>query len=210
MKPPPMYHEGMRHFQDRFGTRKLADRLEDVRHDTVIDEYHKKLIERSSFFFLATTDADGWPDCSYKGGEPGFVRVVDESTLVFPSYDGNGMFRTLGNRRVNPKVGMLFIDLERPKRLRVNGTASISDEGSLLAQFVGAQLVVEVTVAHAFPNCPRYIHQWTLAETSQFVPKSDVPPAVPKWKVATDIIDALPDDDPARRGGPSPEKSSTD
>ena len=109
MKPPPTYHDGMRHFQDRFGTRALADRLDGVCHHTVIDAYHKKLIERSAFFFLATTDAEGWPDCSYKGGARGVVRVVDESTLVLPSYDGNGMFRSLGNIRVNPKVVMLFI-----------------------------------------------------------------------------------------------------
>ncbi len=199
MTKKPMYHEGMRHFQDHFRTRKLADRLEQVRHDTVIDDYQKKLIERSAYFFLATTDIDGWPDCSYKGGEPGFVRVVDESTLAFPSYDGNGMFRSLGNIRVNPKVGMLFIDFERPKRLRVNGSATISDSAPLLEEFVGAQLLVTVQVAHVFPNCPRYIHRWQLVEQSEFVPHPDRAPPVPEWKIQPDIIDALPEDDPARK-----------
>ena len=198
MKSPPMYHQGMRRFQDRFGTRNLADRLEEVRHDTIIDDYQKKLIERSAFFFLATTDVEGWPDCSYKGGEPGFVQVVDESTVVFPSYDGNGMFRSLGNIHVNPKVGMLFIDFERPKRLRVNGTASVSDDDPRLGEFEGAQLLVRVQVAHVFPNCPRYIHRWQLVEQSEYVPQPDQAPPVPEWKVQPDIIDALPEDDPAR------------
>ena len=95
MSQPPMYHGGVRYFQDHFGTRELADRLEQVRHDTIFDDYQKSLIERSAFFFLATTDAEGWPDCSYKGDLPGFVRVVDDKTLAFPSYNGNGMFRRL-------------------------------------------------------------------------------------------------------------------
>lgn len=199
MTQPPMYHDGMRYFQERFGTRKLADRLEQVRHGTVIDHYSRKFIERSAFFFLATTDGDGWPDCSYKGGAPGFVRVIDERTLVFPSYDGNGMFRSLGNIRVNPKVGMLFVDLERPKRLRVNGRASINDDDQLLGEYTGAQLIVRVKVAHAFPNCPRYIHRWQLVEMSKFTPEPEKEPPVPDWKVEADIVDALPEDDPARR-----------
>lgn len=199
MKQPPMYHEGMRHFQDRFGTRKLADRLEQVRHDTAFDDDQKKFIEGSAFFFLATTDAEGWPDCSYKGGLPGFVRVVDEKTLAFPSYDGNGMFRSLGNIRVNPKVGLLFIDLEKPRRLRVTGTAGIHEDDPLMAAFTGAQLIVRVRAAHVFPNCPRYIHRWRLVEHSEYAPKPDREPPVPNWKIAPDIIDALPEDDPARR-----------
>jgi len=94
---------------------------------------------------------------------------------------------------------MLFIDVERPKRLRVNGTASISEEDELMDVFTGAQLVVRVTVAHAFPNCPRYIHQWKLVELSKYTPQPDQDPPVPEWKVAPDIVDALPEDDPARR-----------
>ena len=197
MSEPPMYHEGMRHFQDRYETRKLADRLEQVRHYTEFDENHRKIIERSVFFFLATTDAEGWPDCSYKGGLPGFVRVV-ENTLVFPSYDGNGMFRSLGNIRVNSKVGLLFIDLERPKRLRVNGTASIHEEDPLMGEFPGAQLLIRVHALHIFPNCPRYIHRWSIVEHSEYVPQLGHQPPIPQWKVQPDIIDSLPSDDPAR------------
>jgi uncharacterized protein len=202
MQTPPMYHDGMRHFQDQFGTRELADRLEQVTHGESIEPPQKKLIERSAFFFLATTDAEGWPDCSYKGGEPGFVRVVDEQTLVFPSYDGNGMYRSLGNIHANPKVGLLFIDLERPKRLRVNGVATVLADSPLMGEFVGAELLVSVTVAHVFPNCPRYIHQWQLLESSAYVPVADHPALVPDWKYREDIFDALPADDPARKRDP--------
>ena len=147
---------------------------------------------------LATTDADGWPDCSYKGGLPGFVRVVDDHTLAFPSHDGNGMFRSLGNLRVNPRVGMLFIDLERPRRLRVNGTAQIHEEDALMEKFPGAQLMVRVHAQHVFPNCPRYIHRFELAEHSVYTPQPDYVPPVPEWKIQPDIKDALPPGDPAR------------
>lgn len=198
MAETPMYHDGMRYYQDRFDTRRLADRLEQVRHHSTFKENYRKIIERSAFFFLATTDAEGWPDCSYKGGLPGFVRVVDDHTLAFPSYDGNGMFRSLGNIRVNPKVGMLFIDFEHPKRLRVNGTASVHEEDALIEEFPGAQLMVRVRAAHVFPNCPRYIHTMELAAHSKYAPQPDYVPPVPEWKVQPDIRDALPPGDPAR------------
>jgi predicted pyridoxine 5'-phosphate oxidase superfamily flavin-nucleotide-binding protein len=119
-----MYHDGSRELQDRFGSRQLADRLaERLTHDTFSAE-DRDFIQSRPLFFLATADAEGRPDCSYKGGDPGFVRVIDPSTLAFPSYDGNGMFKSLGNLLTNPHVGMLFIDFESPRRLRVRPSAA--------------------------------------------------------------------------------------
>ena len=159
-----MYHEGSRQLQDRFQARRLADRMvERIVHDTFTDE-DRAFIDSRPLFFLATADADGRPDCSYKGGVPGFVRVVDPSTLVFPSYDGNGMFKSLGNVLVNPHVGLLFIDFESPKRLRVNGRASVSADDPLRGEFEGAQLIVRVRPEAIFPNCPRYIHKMQIVE----------------------------------------------
>jgi predicted pyridoxine 5'-phosphate oxidase superfamily flavin-nucleotide-binding protein len=155
MMNEPMYHDGSRQLQDRFATRRLADRLvEVVAHDTFTDA-DRGFIGSRPLFFLATADADGRPDCSYKGGLPGFVRVVDPRTLAFPSYDGNGMFKSLGNILLNPHVGLLFIDFESPKRLRVNGRATMHDDDPLLAECVGAQLIVRVEAHAIFPNCPR-------------------------------------------------------
>src|SRR5215203_545501 len=114
-----LYHEGNRRLQDAFDTRRLADRLEEVKVRDFIDEVDRAFIEGLDMFFLATADADGRPSCSYKGGDPGFVRVLDERTVAFPSYDGNGMFLTLGNALVNPAVGLLFICFERRRRLRL-------------------------------------------------------------------------------------------
>ena len=187
-----LYHRGSRELQDRFDSRRIADRLEQVTlHDTFTDQ-DRALIERSSMFFLATADADGWPDCSYKGGQPGFVRVVEDRTVAFPSYDGNGMFRSLGNVLVNPKVGLLFIDFEHPHRLRVNGTASIDPHDVLQDSFDGAQLVVRVRAERIFPNCPRYIHQMQQIEESVYVPRPGHVPPVPDWKQTDLFRDFLP------------------
>jgi len=186
------YHEGMRELQDRYDTRRLADRLDERLGRSAFTNEDRAFIESRSMFFFASADGQGRPDCSYKGGDPGFVRVTSDNELAFPSYDGNGMFRSLGNVLVNPAVGLLFIDFETPKRLRVNGDATISDDDALLAEFVGAQLVVRVRALRIFPNCPRYIHRTGSAELSPYVPRVDYTPPVPKWKCMEMFADVLP------------------
>jgi predicted pyridoxine 5'-phosphate oxidase superfamily flavin-nucleotide-binding protein len=196
-----LYHDGSRELQDRFDTRRLADRLEQVKvHDTITAE-DRAFIERMDMFFFATADADGRPQCSYKGGDPGFVAVLDEHTLAFPNYDGNGMYLSVGNLRVNPHVGLLFVDFcgRPPRRLRLNGAASVEPDDPLLARFPGAQFVVRVRAVEVFPNCPRYIHRMELVERSQFVPRPAEETPVPEWKRTDWARDALPADDPARR-----------
>jgi predicted pyridoxine 5'-phosphate oxidase superfamily flavin-nucleotide-binding protein len=195
-----LYHDGSRELQDRFDTRRLADRLEQVKvHDTITAE-DRAFIERMDMFFLATADADGRPQCSYKGGDPGFVAVLDEHTLAFPNYDGNGMYLSVGNLRVNPHVGLLFVDFcgRPPRRLRLNGAASVEPDDPLLARFPGAQFVVRVRAVEVFPNCPRYIHRMELVERSRFVPRPAEETPVPEWKRTDWARDALPADDPAR------------
>ena len=190
MKQIPMYHDGSRCLQDRFGSRQLAERLVDVLARVEFTDSDRAFIESRPLFFLATADAEGRPDCSYKGGPPGFVRVVDPQTLAFPSYDGNGMFKSLGNVLANPSVGLLFIDFEKPNRLRVNGRASIHDDDPLLAEFVGAQLMVRVRAEAIFPNCPRYIPTMQLSEPSPFTPMPGCDLIEPAWKG----FDAFKDD----------------
>ena len=165
-----LYHDGSRYLQDRFATRKLADRIEEVVAHTAFTDDDRAFIESRPLFFLATADGEGRPDCSYKGGRPGFVRVLDAQTVAFPSYDGNGMFKSLGNVMVNPHVGLLFIDFESPRRMRVSGRASVREDDPLLAEFVGAQLIVRVHADAIFPNCPRYIHRMQMVEESPYAP----------------------------------------
>ena len=199
MNEIPMYHEGSRRLQDEFATRKLADRLVEVLVRDAFSDDDLAFIESRQLFFLATADLQGRPDCSYKGGLPGFVRVIDPHTLAFPSYDGNGMFKSLGNLLVNPQAGLLFIDFESPKRLRVNGHASVHQDDPLLPGFVGAQLIVRVRADAIFPNCPRYIHTMRMLESSAYVPRERHTPPVPKWKQFAEFRDVLPPGDPAAK-----------
>ncbi|MGE3270690.1 MAG: pyridoxamine 5'-phosphate oxidase family protein [Chloroflexota bacterium] len=204
-----MYHQGSRELQDRFDSRRLADQLAawSAERSVRIQDDDRAFIEARDMFFLATADAEGRPNCSYKGGDPGFVRVVGEQTIAFPSYDGNGMYVSAGNTLVNPHVGMLFLDLEAGQRLRLNGEASIDPADPLLAEYPGAELVVRVRVREIFPNCPRYIHKYRLVERSEYVPHADVAPPVPDWKRSDWAHDLLPAHDPARTAPAPPEKA---
>jgi predicted pyridoxine 5'-phosphate oxidase superfamily flavin-nucleotide-binding protein len=187
-----LYHEGNRAFQDEFGSRRLSDRLEERSRSQFTDD-DKSFIESCIYLFIATADASGHPDCSFKGGAPGFVRITGPSELAFPDYDGNGMFKSLGNLAVNAHVGLLFIAMHgTPKRLRVNGSARIDRNDPLLAETVGAQLIVRVHASVIFPNCPRYIPSLTLAEPSIYVPHTGVAPVEPAWKGYDAFKDIVP------------------
>ena len=138
-----MYHQGQRELQDWAGSRALADRLDETLRRERFNDADKAFVEALPFFFLATADAQGRPDCSFKGGPPGFVRVAAPDLLIFPDYDGNGMFKSLGNILANPQVGLLFIAMgETPRRLRVNGTAQVVRDDPAMAQIPGAQLLL--------------------------------------------------------------------
>jgi uncharacterized protein len=193
-----LYHEGSRRLQDRFDTRRLADRIDERLVRDTIDDDDRAFIEARDMFFLATADEEGRPQCSYKGGAPGFVRVLDERTIAFPIYDGNGMYLSVGNTLVNPQVGLLFVDFEGRKRMRLNGIASIDDADPLLAEYPETQLVVRVRATEVFPNCPRYIHEYRLVQRSRFVPDEACETPVPRWKRETWSRSALPEGDPAR------------
>ncbi len=187
-----LYGESHRKLQREFDTERLADRIEERLFHEAITPDDKAFIERLDMFFLATADAEGRPNCSYKGGDPGFVRVLDPQTLAFPNYDGNGMYLSMGNTLANPEVGLLFIDFEKQKRMRLNGTARIEPASSAEPAYPEAQFVVKVNVRQVFPNCPRYIHKMQLVERSQFVPHAAVATPVPGWKNAEWAADVLP------------------
>jgi len=188
-----MFHDGNRRLQDQFDSRRISDRLEEKLTRREFTEQDRAFIEGSMFFFLATADADGKPDCSFKGGTPGFVRLIGSDELAFPDYDGNGMFKSLGNIRINAKVGLLFIAMgEKPKRLRVNGVAELSFDDPRLADFPGGQLLVRITPTHIFPNCPRYIPHTELVTPSAYVPQASATPIEPAWKGFSEFKDVVP------------------
>jgi predicted pyridoxine 5'-phosphate oxidase superfamily flavin-nucleotide-binding protein len=184
-----LYGDIHRAIQMAFDTRALADRIEAIAVKPEIDEAAKAFIESRDMFFLSTIDHNGRPTVSYKGGAPGFVRALDAKTLIFPSYDGNGMYLSMGNISGNPEVGLLFIDFEKPFRLRAQGRAELIVSGAKLEEFKDAEMAVKVTIHEAWMNCPRYIHRFERRERSRYVP--DVEQATPfcEWK----RIDALQD-----------------
>jgi predicted pyridoxine 5'-phosphate oxidase superfamily flavin-nucleotide-binding protein len=192
-----MFHDGSRALQDRFDTRRVADRIDELLVKDTISESDREFIDRADMFFLATADELGHPNCSYKGGDPGFVHVLDEQTIAFPNYDGNGMYLSMGNITLNPNVGLLFIDFEKGHRLRLNGTAVIDSSEDILAGWPEAQFVIRVRTTEVFPNCPRYIHRYELVRRSSFVPRRDHKTPVPSWKRSDWAVDSLPAGDAA-------------
>ncbi|MEQ9640765.1 MAG: pyridoxamine 5'-phosphate oxidase family protein [Alphaproteobacteria bacterium] len=190
-----LYGDEHRAFQDRFGSRKLADRLEQTILRDHVNGRDAAWIESRDFFFLSTVDHQGRPTVSHKGGGVGLVKVVDEHTLAFPSYDGNGMYFSMGNIAGTPAVGMLFIDFESPHRLRVQGEATIDLDDPLLANWPGADLVARVKVTELFVNCPRYIHRYRRVAASKYVPDAAGEAPAPAWKRVDGLQDALRDRD---------------
>jgi predicted pyridoxine 5'-phosphate oxidase superfamily flavin-nucleotide-binding protein len=192
-----MYHQGQRELQDRFASRPLADRLDEKLRRERFNDADRAFVAGCPFFFLATADAEGRPDCSFKGGQPGFASILSPDLLVFPDYDGNGMFRSLGNIQVNPQVGLLFMRVgDKPGRLRVNGRAEIDFAEAALRDVPGAQALVRVTPTDIFPNCPRYIPHLEVVEPSIYAPEPGKPPVEPAWKSFDDFKDVVP---PRRR-----------
>lgn len=198
-----LFDDDHRALQDRFGTRALADRLEQGDLRQHIGPAERSFIEARDMFFLSTIDQQGRPTVSYKGGAPGFVAVSDGATLLFPSYDGNGMYLSMGNIAGRAEVGMLFIDFEKPRRLRLQGQAELTDDPEVLARWPGADLVARVAVTGLWVNCPRYVHRYRRIENSRYVPDGDGDAPLAGWKRIDNMQDVLPADEAeeARRQG---------
>jgi len=178
--------------QEQFDSRGMAERVKEIIVAPQVGPEHQGFIESRDFFFLSSVDHRGFPTVSHKGGHPGFVRVPDPETLVFPSYDGNGMFLSMGNIAGNPKVGLLFIDFETPHRVRVHGEATVTAEDPQLEHFPGAELLVRVRVHEIWVNCPRYIHRYQRVAASHYVPCVGQPAPPAQWKRINALQDVLP------------------
>lgn len=189
------YGEAQRALQDEFDTRQLADAHQLSIVAPGIDDDRKAFIESRDFFFLSTVGVDGWPSVSYKGGPTGVVHVEDEHTIVFPSYDGNGMFMSMGNIDAAAKIGLLFIDFETPNRLRLHASATVHRDDPAMDRFPGAELIVRGRVENTFVNCARYIHPHTRVRSSEYVPDAEGAQPFPAWKRIDLIQPFLPASD---------------
>lgn len=197
------YSGSHRALQDRFDTRRLADALQDKVVRSTLAPMDRKFIAASDFFFLSTVDHNGYPTVSYKGGMPGFVKILDDNELGFPVYDGNGMFYSTGNVVDCAKIGMLFVDFEQPRRLRLHGAAKVLTDDCLLEGYPEALMIVRVKLETIFTNCPRYIHKYQRIDSSRFVPKPDCDTPVPEWKRVDYLQERLPlkDREKAKKSG---------
>jgi uncharacterized protein len=189
------YGSHHRALQEKFDTKNLADGVRENIVSTEFGPEHIGFIESRDMFFLTTIDHRGYPTCSHKGGNPGMLKVLDQTTLVFPSYDGNGMFLSMGNITSNSHIGMLLIDFETPHRIRIHGKASINPDDELVSEYPGAELVVRVHLTEIFVNCPRYIHRYKRIASSRYVPQAECPAPLPQWKRIDGLQDALPERD---------------
>jgi len=185
------YGEQNRSFQDTFGTRKMADLLKEVIFNTEFDEDNKTFIESLSSFFLTTIDHQGRPTVSHKGGDAGYIKIIDRNTLIFPSYNGNGMYLSMGNLNANPQVGLLFISFETPRRLRMQGVATVSKDPVLMAHYKEADLVVKVKLTELWINCPRYVPKYERVRESRYTPRENIETPLAGWKQIDGVEDAL-------------------
>ena len=187
------YSQDHRSLQDRYGTRALADRLESMIVHATFTEDDTAFIQSREFFFLSTVDASGHPTVSFKGGDPGFVKV-EGNELVIPCYDGNGMFLSVGNIAADPKVGLLFIDFEKPWRMRVQGLARL-EEGLAAHAVPGAILLLRIEPKQIFVNCPRYVPRYAKIESSKYNPDAQGKAPLPEWKRLKEVHDVLRPED---------------
>lgn len=192
MEPDDFYDGGSRDLQRRFGTGVLAAHLAHRYALDRLESAHVQWIRRADAVFVATVDTRGRPECSYKGGLPGFVRVLDERTLEFPSYDGNGMYRTLGNAATTSRIGLLFLLPQVPAKLRVNGVCTVLTGVGVLADHAGAEAAVRVCVEQVFENCPRYLHDRATGEHSAHCPRPGYRPPEAEWKRKPEYEGLLP------------------
>ncbi len=189
------FTQAQRQLQSEFESTQLADRIVDAVVNEELSADQMDFIHARNMFFLATVDEFGFPSCSYKGGSAGFVRATSPTTLYFPSFDGNGMFMSMGNIDANHKVGLLFVDFETPQRIRVRGDARCLRSGPMLDSYPGADMVVEVSVAHVWVNCPRYIHRMSSEELSPYTPNAQGETPLALWKRVDLLQDVLSDAD---------------
>jgi predicted pyridoxine 5'-phosphate oxidase superfamily flavin-nucleotide-binding protein len=128
-------------------------------------------IERADTFFIASVHAGTGADASHRGGQPGFVKVLDGRRLRIPDYQGNNMFQTLGNIAADPRVGLLFVDFDTGTTLQLTGRARILWEGPELAQLKGALRALDVEIDATVEIAGQGPLGWRFLEYSPFNPR---------------------------------------
>ncbi|MFZ2062101.1 MAG: pyridoxamine 5'-phosphate oxidase family protein [Candidatus Binatus sp.] len=144
-----VYANCRRYLQERIfaGSRPTSVKDQKPKVSTELSTSQQEQIIRADTFFIATDNPERGADVSHKGGNPGFVRILDARRIAFPDYNGNSMFNTLGNVSVNPHAGLLFIDFDSGRTLQLTGRASIDWNHERVRTFPGAERVIDFELA---------------------------------------------------------------
>lgn len=163
-----------------------------------LDRHCREFIAHSPFATLATADAEGWPDISPRGGDPGFVHVLDEHRLLLPDRPGNNRVDSLRNAAANPRAALMFLVPGIEQTLRVYGTTSLLRPEDLdvdLTEFGRAPLsVLQMTVHKAYFQCPKSVMRSGLWDPSRHVDKTALTPFGRVLKDHCALETDLPDD----------------
>jgi len=153
-----IFHAGERRAQITWGDPAIWNdaRVKQLLWNKIPAKFNAR-IEAAPFFFLATSDSHGRCDSSFKGGGPGIVRILAPDRLAFADFDGNGAFMSIGNILENPNLGMLFVDFSDGARLRINGHATVHDNGEIVGLFRNASRAIVVDVELVVPNCAKHV-----------------------------------------------------
>ena len=118
--------EGEHQLQKQFGSEKRALAFYNKQVLDQLAPLMQTFVEQQQLFFIATSDKKGDCDCSYRAGDAGFITVIDNKTVIYPEYRGNGVMASLGNITENPHIGMVLIDFFVTQvGLRINGRAEL-------------------------------------------------------------------------------------
>ena len=158
--------------QERRGSRTAYARLEqNGGWDTKVDAVLAKFIAGMRSFYLATASKDGQPYVQHRGGPPGFLRVIDETTLAFADFTGNRQYITTGNLAENPRAVLFLMDYLHRKRVKIWGQARvIENDPELIARLfpedyrARPEAAILFTVEAWDANCPQHIPQMVFAE----------------------------------------------
>lgn len=164
---------GERELQKQFGTQKRADSFYQRQMIDYLNPHMQEYIGEQEFLFIATADANGECDSSFRAGPPGFVRVINQKSLAYPEYRGNGVLASLGNISENPHIGLMFLDFFKTTiGLHINGKARIIENSEFLESNETPQEILDdiatdngkkperwvcVDVEEAYIHCSKHI-----------------------------------------------------
>jgi predicted pyridoxine 5'-phosphate oxidase superfamily flavin-nucleotide-binding protein len=149
---------GEHDLQRRYGSQERARRFYEHQLLDRLNDRMMAFIGRQEMVWIATADAHGECDCSFRAGPPGFVQVLDAWTLRYPEYRGNGVMASLGNILENPHVGMVFLDFDQERiGLHINGTAHIVEAEDRNGERPRVERWVEVRVQEAYIHCRKHL-----------------------------------------------------